>query len=138
MKSIKYKAWDKEKGEWFRSTNPNDKNIEISDAVLNANVLNLMASAPMDCLMKRYEFLQYTGLKDKNGKDVWEGDIVLVGKEKQLRIVTWSEEDAGFRYDKPFYPVDADRTITCYEASYIRGTEVEVIGNIYQGNHLLN
>lgn len=62
--------------------------------------------------------LQYTGLKDKKGKEIYERDIVRVWDEKIGRIVEW----------------DADRW-SCDGLSLIN--TCEVIGNIYENPELI-
>ncbi len=78
-----------------------------------------------------YPLMQFTGLKDKNGKEIYEGDIV-----KQ------DANNIGFiEYDKGSFSV-VDRPLSDYEigAGYIgdMSDTWEVIGNIYENPELLS
>ena len=76
---------------------------------------------------------QYTGLKDKNGKRIFEGDIakVLQGKEKDIAYVGF--ENGAFM----LYP----KTGNIYERSlweyWYNDWDVEVIGNITDNPELV-
>lgn len=83
---------------------------------------------------------QYTGLKDKNGRMIFEGDIVNAkdgwwdaagpaGHSSPIICVSWMEDICGF---EPFANYDCDCGV------YIEPFECEIIGNIHDNPELLN
>ena len=72
-----------------------------------------------------FDIMQYTGLKDKNGKEIYEGDILRDDRD-EIRIVEWrvGEDDEVRNYIAGFW--------LFYEPD-----EYEVIGNIYENPELI-
>ena len=71
---------------------------------------------------------QYTGLTDKNGKRIWENDIIELPGEDGYFVCEWQEDTARFVLNGEGLTVDFDNYW-----SY----EVEVIGNIFDNQDLL-
>ena len=67
---------------------------------------------------KDFPLMQYTGLKDKNGKEIYEGDVVKFINTFQV------EETRAIEFPRDY------GFITCYE--------FEIIGNIYENPELIS
>ena len=98
-------------------------------------------------------YLQFTGLKDKNGKEIYEGDIIRQMKEDFSFTDGWEKDDPR-RNDKSFtYPMkEVTRDIVTMERfpiywlknekfgyegeDLVRVEDCEVIGNIYENPEL--
>ena len=73
--------------------------------------------------------MQYTGLKDKNKKEIYEGDIVKIGNDL-IEEVKWIEIGNWMGDKQPMVGFISHGTI-------YKNSPVEIIGNVYENAELL-
>lgn len=114
MREIKFRAWDKK----AKIIYPNIQNhIGNNDTAFGYMIKN-----------DRYVIMQYTGLKDKKDKEIYEGDIVTATRGRKGKRYT-----TEVVYKVPLFMLKENETIFIDSASL---TNTIVIGNIYENPEL--
>ena len=123
MRKIKFRAWDKE----------NEKMMKVSSLHLENKEISVKENGTFH-LFRMQDLMQYTGLKDKNGKEIYEGDVVLV---KLGGISTWYKTVIKFK-EGVFIAslIDGKDYIYIFNRGF-DNNDFEVIGNIYENKKLL-
>lgn len=119
MREIKFRYWDLLDGK-LKYIIPQYQSVTSND------VKGKYITIPLDDI----DLMQYTGLKDKNGVEIYEGDIVHC-REYGFGKIEWNEEDACF-YFYAVYECGFDK-----ENIYDYLEDMEVIGNKYENLELL-
>ena len=129
MREIKFRAWDKLDGKMYHTV----ETIDFKDGV------DMRDDKGKGCfrMFENVDLMQYTGLKDKNGKEIYEGDIVEYdGTDKG-----WATTLNNGRYKVRIDAVKGIELVGYYEPSYVHLDgffgNFEVIGNIYEQPNLL-
>lgn len=131
MREIKFRAWDKEEHEMFSDVSIIDDTWDMLNEFLKHK----------DELV----FMQYTGLTDKNGVEIYEGDILTSleypfqddGGYNYHGVVEWADEAGAFAITKRVANSKI-RGISDGIAEYMEDIELfEIIGNIYENPELL-
>jgi len=144
MREIKFRAWDEVskqmgavKGFQFGDDGLISTDIWLHDEVKNAKYWVTRAFPVV---------MQYSGLKDKNGKEIYEGDFLIDDDSEPCRHrIVWMEDKARWEletlmdesgaWDYGEFPLED-------QISYETGKEnmldsFEIIGNIYENPELL-
>jgi uncharacterized phage protein (TIGR01671 family) len=124
MRELKFRAWDSDFEEMIE--------FNVNDG-LHAELMGTQ-----QC--ETQVIMQYTGLKDRNGVEIYCGDIVYCGRHKW--DVRWCKYNAKFHLQKyklfPFDPKEGfqTRSAECLSVSYLK--KMQVVGNIHENKELLN
>ena len=113
MREIKFRAWDKNNKQWIYATL-----IAKGEGCVEFRRIRYPKNIEID------KWLQYTGLKGKNGKEIYEGDIVG-------GVRNFGGEE--FSYKVKF---DINESNQEWPWNFPHGLQVEVIGNIYENSGL--
>ena len=123
----KFRAWYKEWKEMGRVGEIRfDLDGSVSVVLFKGNYLDV--SGPREKII----FMQSTGLKDKNGKEIFEKDILDYNGRKA--IVKWHGSYASFIHE--FVDELQNRT-TKWQPLYLSYYHFEIIGNVYENPELL-
>lgn len=120
-RNVKYRAWDKKRNAM----------CELTTNIFSG-AKTLMFNDAIEGLQEDYVFMEYTGLKDKAGKEIYEGDVIASiaynGGLFDRREVKYVEHNA----DRDF------GTGGIFMGFNIPGKNIEIMGNIYENPELLN
>lgn len=110
MREIKFRSWSKDKGLLYAKLSKGDYVGDLIEVFRNG------------------ELNQFTGLQDKNGKEIYEGDIIQHDNDALASIIYIAEGNFSGVYIKTPYGWVQHR---------LDVDEFEVIGNIYENPELL-
>ena len=131
MREYKFRAWDSwwDKMHYFDFT----KNIEATPDDELKGLWILHEEGSVYAIQDKIKIMQYTGSKDKNGKEIYEVDIVLYDRNIHKDIdtakfkVVWAKDRYVLQEIKHKYYIDD-----------VTWELIEVIGNIYENPELLD
>jgi len=90
---------------------------------------------------KDWIFMQFTGLSDRLGKEIYEGDIVRLRDEMNFKTQIggyWSSEGTGYGVHFLHEGENQKDEIIMTPFGFEQEKELEIIGNIYEDEGLLN
>jgi uncharacterized phage protein (TIGR01671 family) len=137
MREIKFRAWLKGNEDFDEEDDFKGAMVGYTGEHCDAKrQVGFVMDCDSDMDLDDYIWMQFTGLKDKNGKDIYESDIVfaeLVRRDETVKenIVVTYNPNYGFQ---PFHSCYGCGSGMLYSSYFV---ECEVVGNIYENPELL-
>ncbi|WP_212934922.1 YopX family protein [Bacillus hominis] len=131
MREIKFRAWDNVKDEMYYVGE--EGNISFGLESNGIVAYDLTEEEEEFKILHHLKYMQYTDLKDKNGNEIYEGDVVDTVYDGKLftGVVIYDESELDFKATNGEENYGSNfQYLPCCD-------EVEVIGNIYENKELL-
>lgn len=135
MREVKFRAWDKRTKQMFDHEDFLEEGrllvrMAVKLAQGEPDVANAKGGIMLHTDDKNMEHMQYTGLKDKNGKEIYEGDIQEFKNGYRAAV----EFKHGMFGINPVIKYDRESFIelNIYTHSIEEGNALNIIGNIYE------
>jgi uncharacterized phage protein (TIGR01671 family) len=131
IRTIKFRAWDSEKKEMY---------FPCVLSFVENKVSSLIKCDDGNRKYVEHELMQFTGLIDKKGKEIFEGDIIHFTKHDGYLLdnfignVIFIEDESSFGYRIFGYDYPFNRTDEIHNDLL---NHCEIIGNIYENNEIL-
>lgn len=118
---FKFRAWHKLNKQYYYDAEQTYDYLLGNPPILENNFGELLQNDD-------YIVEQCTGVKDKNGKLIYEGDIVFIECEEDNAVIEWENDCAAF---------SIGTKDICWSFDNFCSYELEVIGNIHENPELL-
>jgi len=126
MKDVRFRAWIRKENAMYMV-----KKLEFDGEL--SKVIVEKGGKMVEYLPREVELMQYTGIRDNDGTEIYEGDIVKVlGKENQLFGYIWYN---GYYFTVNLHNVPGADNWPIMKEENIKS--MDVIGNIYENSTLI-
>lgn len=138
MRILKFRAWDEKHKQWLKGFDYPYRHSGLWLNTENGKLTHITEGGDNDIVYTPHKNIilsQFTGLTDKNGVDIYEGDIgywmdnnPYDGEFEIKAPMVWQQNNAQFRFDTSNFPPQYKK---------VREEDIEIIGNIYEHPNLL-
>lgn len=144
MRQIKFRLWDSKNNCWYEPTFEayRGKVEEVMISPRGRLTMRTMTELIDESMFpNRFELMEYTGLHDKNGRDVYEGDIVHVW-DNGVAVVIFDESLGRGQWMCKFKPAFPDwdewsAPLYGWLEGNVDGSVFEILGNVYENPELM-
>lgn len=130
MREIKFRAWDKKNNHMIYDVQTEIKIGEVGFTSGKLGKMNMYTHFDEYFNDDNFEMMQYTGLKDKNDKEIYEGHIVKLFYPDMGHKIIFDKDTAMFGY----YYKSIYGKFFCGLYRHLK--DIEIIGNIYENPEL--
>lgn len=136
-REIKFRAWVDEYNCYFRQFSMMSSGVGIEQPMIEITIPSGGHSDFKKWINSNFFTIeQYTGLKDKNGVEIYEGDILKCHYQVNTLAGSAYEKPCKVEYDENLGFIPVQEPID-YGEVYAKGYDWEVVGNIHENPELL-